>query len=451
VSMFPSPRLTFARVLSLTARRSSRPCHTSCVPPNDWTQESDAAILQRIEEGKLAPHSLEKVLGDYTRAVSIRRQLLQRSLDDDEVLEDLPYKHFDYSKVFGACAENVIGYVPVPVGIAGPVLMDDKQVILPMATTEGCLIASTHRGCKAISESGGAYTVVTDNGMSRAPLIRMESARQAAALNAWLKEEKNFAAVVSAFNSTSRFARLERIDTTLAGRCIYLRFKSVTGDAMGMNMVSKGVEKALTIMSKQFPTLQVMSLSGNFCTDKKPSAVNWIQGRGKSVVAEATIHEDIVKSVLKTEVDALVDLNIHKNLVGSAMAGSIGGFNAHAANIVTAIYIATGQDPAQNVESSNCITLMEKAPNGKDLYISCSMPSIEVGTVGGGTGLPAQSACLDVLNVRGANYESPGMNAVQLARVVCTGVLAGELSLMAALAAGHLVRSHLAHNRAKKE
>jgi len=130
VSMFPSPRLTFARVLSLTARRSSRPCHTSCVPPNDWTQESDAAILQRIEEGKLAPHSLEKVLGDYTRAVSIRRQLLrrsslpvplaswavshrggaaERSLDDDEVLEDLPYKHFDYSKVFGACAENVIG------------------------------------------------------------------------------------------------------------------------------------------------------------------------------------------------------------------------------------------------------------------------------------------------------------------------------------------------------
>merc|ERR1712110_838723 len=197
--------------------------------------------------------------------------------------------------------------------------------------------------------------------------------------------------------------------------------------------------------------MEVVSLSGNFCTDKKPAAVNWVEGRGKSVCAEAIVPAHIIKTVLKTSTSALVDLNIHENLVGSAMAGSIGGFNAHAANIVTAIYIATGQDPAQNVESSNCITLMEKAPNGKDLYISCSMPSIEVGTVGGGTGLPAQSACLDVFNVRGANYESPGMNAVQLARVVCTGVLAGELSLMAALAAGHLVRSHLAHNRAKKE
>lgn len=135
-------------------------------------------------------------------------------------------------------------------------------------------------------------------------------------------------------------------------------------------------------------------------------------------------------------------------MIGSAIAGSIGGFNAHAANLVTAIFIATGQDPAQNVGSSNCMTLMEPwGENGEDLYISCTMPSIEIGTVGGGTVLPAQSACLDILGVKGANLSCPGENANQLARIVCGAVLAGELSLMAALSAGHLVKSHLKHNR----
>lgn len=144
----------------------------------------------------------------------------------------------------------------------------------------------------------------------------------------------------------------------------------------------------------------------------------------------------------------MVDVNITKNLMGSAVAGSIGGFNAHAANLVTAIYIATGQDPAQNVVSSNCMTLMEPwGASGNDLYISCTMPSIEIGTIGGGTVLPAQGACLEVLGVRGPNTESPGENANQLARIVCATVLAGELSLMAALAAGQLVKSHLRHNR----
>merc|ERR1712179_667049 len=136
------------------------------------------------------------------------------------------------------------------------------------------------------------------------------------------------------------------------------------------------------------------------------------------------------------------------NQTGSAMAGSIGGFNAHAANIVTAIFIATGQDAAQNVGSSNCITLMEPwGPDGRDLYITCTMPSIEVGTVGGGTVLPPQSSCLEMLGVRGSHTTSPGENACQLARVICGAVLAGELSLMSALATGHLVKSHLRHNR----
>lgn len=166
------------------------------------------------------------------------------------------------------------------------------------------------------------------------------------------------------------------------------------------------------------------------------------------MVCEAVIPSKIVTTVLKTTVTALVDVNYSKNMIGSAIAGSIGGFNAHAANIVTAVFLATGQDPAQNISSSNCMTLMEPSgASGEDLYISCTMPSMEIGTVGGGTVLPPQAACLEVLGVKGANKENPGENASQLARIVCGLVLAGELSLMAALAAGHLVRSHLRHNR----
>ena len=129
-----------------------------------------------------------------------------------------------------------------------------------------------------------------------------------------------------------------------------------------MNMISKGVECALNVMMQEsgFDDMCIISVSGNYCTDKKPAAINWIDGRGKSVVAEAIIPGDVIKSVLKSEVNALVELNTSKNLIGSAMAGSIGGFNAHASNIVTAIFLATGQDPAQNVESSNCITIMRK-------------------------------------------------------------------------------------------
>merc|ERR550532_492893 len=176
-----------------------------------------------------------------------------------------------------------------------------------------------------------------------------------------------------------------------------------------MNMVSKGTEKALNMVQENyFSNMEIMSLSGNFCTDKKPSAINWIEGRGKSVVSEAIIPANVVKSVLKTSTHALVDLNLSKNLVGSAMAGSIGGYNAHAANIVTAIYIACGQDPAQNVCSSNCMTIMESTgESGEDLYISCTMPSIEVGTVGGGTVLPPQKSCLQMLGVAGSNAEDP--------------------------------------------
>jgi hydroxymethylglutaryl-CoA reductase (NADPH) len=231
-----------------------------------------------------------------------------------------------------------------------------------MATTEGVLVASTSRGCKAINAGGGAVTVVTGDGMTRGPCVAFPTLTRAGAAKIWLDSSEGQRIMTKAFNSTSRFARLQSMKTAMAGTYLYIRFKTTTGDAMGMNMISKGVEYALQVMMTEsgFDDMSIISLSGNFCTDKKPAAVNWIDGRGKAVVAEAIIPGDIVRNVLKSDVNALVELNIAKNLIGSAMAGSIGGFNAHASNIVTAIFLATGQDPAQNVESSNCITIMKK-------------------------------------------------------------------------------------------
>ncbi|CAN4123510.1 unnamed protein product [Withania somnifera] len=230
-----------------------------------------------------------------------------------------------------------------------------------------------------------------------------------------------------------------------------MRFVCSTGDAMGMNMVSKGVQNVLDYLQNEYPDMDVIGISGNFCSDKKPAAINWIEGRGKSVVCEAIITEEAVRKVLKTEVAALVELNMLKNLTGSAMAGALGGFNAHASNIVSAVYIATGQDPAQNIESSHCITMMEAVNGGKDLHISVTMPSLEVGTVGGGTQLASQSACLNLLGVKGANREAPGSNARLLATIVAGSVLAGELSLMSAISAGQLVKSHMKYNRSTKD
>ncbi|KAF2368953.1 Hydroxymethylglutaryl-CoA reductase eukaryotic/archaeal type [Trinorchestia longiramus] len=438
---------------ALPVKRSFEECVAILTDAKRGAKElTDLELVEMVQKKQLAGYKLESALQDNLRGVRVRRLVMAPLTANSVAFESLPYLNYDYNKVMGVCCESVVGYIPVPVGVAGPLSINGQSLLIPLATTEGCLVASTNRGCRALqlSEEGGVRSHVLQNGMTRAPVVMLPSLKRAAELYHWLHKKPNQALLKEAFDSTSSYARMEDLNTTLNGRKLHLRFLASTGDAMGMNMVSKGVEAALKLLRESFLDMEVLSISGNLCTDKKPSAVNWVRGRGKYVVSGAVIPSSVVRSVLKTTVPALVQTHIAKNLEGSALAGSIGGNNAHAANIVAAVFIACGQDPAQVVGSSNCITQLEACgQDGEDLFASVTMPSLEVGTVGGGTALPAQAACLHMLGVRGAHVGSPGDNAVQLALIVSGAVLAGELSLMAALTAGHLVSSHIKHNRAK--
>ncbi|CAE7146436.1 unnamed protein product, partial [Rhizoctonia solani] len=205
--------------------------------PSTLTDEEVILLGQR---GKIAPYALEKVLGDMERAVRIRRALISRA-SATKTLESsaLPMKDYDYARVQGACCENVVGYMPIPVGIAGPLIIDGESYPIPMATAEGTLVASTSRGCKALNAGGGVTTVLTQDAMTRGPAIEFPSVTLAAQAKRWVDSPKGASILREAFDSTSRFARLQKLKTTIAGRTLYVRFATSTGDAMGMNMISK--------------------------------------------------------------------------------------------------------------------------------------------------------------------------------------------------------------------
>ena len=452
---------TSTRLLS-----TKRPFSSEVAVDDASTPPSDAAVLSSLMAGDMPHHRLEAELGDAARAAQLRRLFLEATAAAAGApvsFEGLPLNGMDtdnfYSSIVGQNCENVVGYVPLPVGIVGPLLVDGRSYQVPLATTEGALIASTNRGARAVSQCGGVTSVLLDDGMTRAPLVACVDLSQAAAMKAYCEAPESLAELQSIFSGSTRFGQLLSVKVALAGRHAYLRFKCATGDAMGMNMVGKGVNNLMAELTSRFPGSELMALSGNYCVDKKPSAVNWIEGRGKSVAAEAVLPGGVVRRVLKADARRLAEVNTYKNLVGSALAGSLGGFNAHASNIVTAAFLACVQDPAQNVESSTCIVNVEATPSAAagdtpgdddyDLRIAVTMPSVACGTVGGGTSLPAQKACLGLLGVAGATDAdaAPGTNAQQLSRIIASTVLCGELSLLAALSSNHLISAHLALNR----
>jgi hydroxymethylglutaryl-CoA reductase (NADPH) len=398
--------------------------------------EGDAAALaERVRAGEVRFHALEEHT-DADTATAARRLLVEEQ--SGASLATLGSYGFDAADA-DPNIENMIGAVQIPAGVVGPVSIDggaaSGEYYLPLATTEGALLASVNRGCSVIDHAGGANARVTTKGMTRAPVFRVDSVVEGEALASWVRD--NHDSLREAAEGTTSHGELADVKPYVVGDNVFLRFRYDTKDAMGMNMATIATRAACEVVERE-TSASLVALSGNLCTDKKPAAINAVEGRGRSVTADVRIPRDVVEDRLHTTPEAITEVNTRKNLVGSAKAGAL-GFNAHVANVVAAMFLATGQDAAQVVEGANAITTVEVREEG--LYAGVSLASLEVGTVGGGTKLPTQAEGLDVLGVRGGG-DPPGRNADALAECIAVGALAGELSLLSALASRHLSSAH---------
>ncbi|MDV3104808.1 hydroxymethylglutaryl-CoA reductase (NADPH) [Thermococcus waiotapuensis] len=398
-------------------------------------------LVEKVASGEIKLHQVEEYTnGDKKLATEIRRKALEKKLGVK--LDNIGHYSLDPNQLIGKNIENMIGVVQIPMGVAGPLKINGEyargEFYIPLATTEGALVASVNRGCSALTEAGGVKTTIIDDKMTRAPLLKCPDARKAREVAEWVKNNLDYLQE-KAVSKITRHGKLRGVKPFIVGNNLYLRFEFETGDAMGMNMVTIASEEIMNVIEEEFPEVKYLALSGNLCVDKKPNALNFIEGRGKTVIAEAVIPREIVEKKLKTTPELIAEVNYRKNLIGSAQAGSY-GFNAHFGNIVGAIFLATGQDEAQVTEGSHGITLAEVTPEG-DLYISVTMPSLEIGTVGGGTRVPTQREALSIMGVAGGG-DPPGSNARKFAEIVAGAVLAGELSLLAAIAAKHLAKAH---------
>lgn len=328
--------------------------------------------------------------------------------------------------------ENLIGSVVLPVGVAGPLPLESnnwqKEILIPLATTEGALVASVNRGCKAIRLSGGAVVLIDRPGVTRAPVFRCENGQKARELVAWMEREQEL--IKKTGEATSSHLKYISYSAWIRGRHVYVRFAFDTSEAMGMNMVSIATQK-ISELVVQLTGADLVSLSSNACADKKDSGLNQTMGRGFWAQAECVLSQEVIAQVLKTDSSKLISTHIQKNLVGSNVSQSFAQ-NGHVANVLAALYLATGQDPAHVVDGSRAFLTIE--PEGDGLYCALTIPSVMVGTVGGGTYLPAQ--------VEARKLIDPELKAEQLAIVAACAALAGEISLLAALATGTLAKAH---------
>jgi hydroxymethylglutaryl-CoA reductase (NADPH) len=338
--------------------------------------------------------------------------------------------------------ENFVGVAQVPIGIAGPLLVDGEhaqgEFFVPLATTEGTLVASYNRGMKLARAAGGVTVTVMDDAMQRAPAFVFDSAREARAFGRWLTE--HFDEIKREADATTRSGRLRDIQQFPASRILFTRFNYTTGDAAGQNMTSKATAIACRWISAERPEIRHFILESNFATDKKGSQVNMLHTRGKRVVAELTLPADLVREQMRTEPEQLFRKRLVANL-GALMSGASNN-GAQSANGITAMFIATGQDVANVAESSAAYGFSELLPNG-DYYASITLPALIVATYGGGTGLATQRECLRLLGCYGTG------KVQKLAEIVAATVLCGELSLGWAIAVDEWVSSHdrLGRNR----
>lgn len=371
----------------------------------------------------------KRSLRDFPSAQK-RRQFLEKQLNIS--LEDISKFVFTQEQVKDRNIENLIGSTQIPLGIAGPLkilkLHKPLTIYIPLATTEGALVASISRGCKAVTQSGGAFVSVETVGITRGPVFKTNGIEHGLKVKLWI--ETHLPLLSQTTQETSSYLKLLGIDCQTLGRNLFTRFYFDTTDAMGMNMATIATEVAVKLI-EQKTKAKCISMAGNFDIDKKPAWLNFISGRSKRVWAEVILTKKTLKEVLKTTAQKIAEVNYRKNHLGSIMSGSL-GFNAHYANIIAAIFIATGQDPAHVVEGSSGVTTAEVLENG-NLYFSIYLPSLVVGIVGGGTHLPTQQEALKIMQVT---------SVLEYSQAVGAAVLAGELSLLASLAEGTLAKAH---------
>ncbi|QAY60496.1 hydroxymethylglutaryl-CoA reductase [Microbacterium protaetiae] len=339
--------------------------------------------------------------------------------------------------------DDTVSAAPVPLKWVGPISISGNVMSglheVPLATYETPLWPSVGRGAKisTLCERGIVATLI-DERMARSVLFEADDAGTAlAAVQALDARRDELQQVIS---RASRFAKLLDLHHQIVGNLLFLRFELSTGDASGHNMVTLAADKLMDHILSTIPGLRYGSISGNYCSDKKATAVNGILGRGKNVVTELLIPREVVTRRLHTSPEAIAELNVRKNLIGTITAGGLRSANAHYANMLLAFYLATGQDAANIVEGSQGITHAEV--RGGDLYFSCTLPNLIVGTVGNGKDLAFVEQ--NIARLGCADDREPGENARRLAVLCAATVLCGELSLMAAQTnPGELMAAHV--------
>jgi len=339
--------------------------------------------------------------------------------------------------------ENPIGAGQIPIGLAGPLLVNGEHAkghfYVPMATTEGTLVASYSRGMRILSAVGGAKTTIIERYMQRAPVFHCADARKARGLGAWLRE--NFKEIKAAAETTTSVGKLSHIEEYGVSRMWYTRFNFTTGDAAGQNMCGKAAQAACRwIMANKPADLGQITytLSGAIDTDKKHSHLNTLNSRGARVVVEAVLPRELMLSMTRADTRDIYRAR-QISMLGGMLAGTTNN-GVHAANGIASIFVATGQDEANVAESQAGLTYVELRDND-DLYWSLTLPSIIAATYGGGTGLATQRECLELMDCYGTG------KVEKLIEIIAGTVLAGELSLSAAVVANEWVESHDKHGR----
>lgn len=372
------------------------------------------------------PHTLK---GQESRLDFIHKQLKT----DVDYLSGK--KAFSVNETLKGNIENYIGMSLIPTGLIGPLVINGSAAqgsfYVPLATTEGTLLASFNRGAKACRESGAITAITLQEGVQRTPTFKFKNLIDLGKFVSWVLEHKETFTLLT--RESSNYAILNDVGINIEGNFLILRFEYTSGDASGQNMVTICTDKICKHIIENCPIKPVFwTIEGNTSGDKKATAMG-TRVRGKKVTAEITLKREVIKSVLKTTPE-LLNLQWNINTFGAIKCGSI-GIGMHPSNGLTALFIACGQDAACSGEASTAFTRMEIDENG-DLYCAITMPNIIVGTVGGGTSLATQKECLELIGCYG-----PG-KSTKLAEIAVAICLAGEISILSAMSAGQFTAAH---------